>query len=191
MNQVYTLLFNKAMEGDHDCGGLMSYNYYSGEPVTGTDDGVPMFTRLADAPITLPNFMRALIYSSMATLKLGMDILTESEKVAIDSVVGHGGLFKTKGVGQRIMASALRTPVTVMETAGEGGAWGIAVLASYMANRAPGETLDDYLNNRVFAGMSAETLQPDDAISQGFDAFLQRYTACLDAEKACVKGMKG
>ena len=191
MNQVYTLLFNKAMEGDHDCGGLMSYNYYSGEPVTGTDDGVPMFTRLADAPITLPNFMRALIYSSMATLKLGMDILTESEKVAIDSVVGHGGLFKTKGVGQRIMASALRTPVTVMETAGEGGAWGIAVLASYMANRAPGETLDDYLNNRVVAGMSAETLQPDDAISQGFDAFLQRYTACLDAEKACVKGMKG
>lgn len=191
MNQVYTTLFTKALEGDKDCGGLMSYNYYSGEPVTETGDGVPMFTRLADAPMTLANFMRTLIYSSMATLKIGMNILTEQEKVAIDSVVGHGGLFKTEGVGQGIMASALRTPVTVMETAGEGGAWGIAVLANYMAHQAAGETLESYLTNHVFAGMSAKTMQPDPTVSEGFDAFLARYTACLDAERACVKGMKG
>lgn len=190
MGKLYTMLFNKAMEGDKDCGGLMSFNYYSGEPVTGTSDGVPMFTRLADAPISLANFMRTLIYSSMATLKIGMNILTEQEKVAIDSVVGHGGLFKTKGVAQGIMASALHTPVTVMETAGEGGAWGIAVLANYMANKAEGETLEAYLNDKVFAGMAAETMQPDSEIAKGFEQFLARYTACLDAEKACVKGMK-
>ena len=133
---------------------------------------------------------RVTILTALATLKIGMDILV-AEGVKMDSMLGHGGLYKTPVVGQRLTAAAINAPVSVMKTAGEGGAWGIAVLASYMANRAPGETLDDYLNNRVFAGMSAETLQPDDAISQGFDAFLQRYTACLDAEKACVKGMKG
>ncbi len=190
-NTLYTTLFNKAMEGDADCGGLVSYNYYSGEPVTGTDDGVPMFTRLADAPISLANFMRTLIYSSMATLKVGMDILTENEHVAVDSVVGHGGLFKTKGVGQSIMAAALHTPVTVMATAGEGGAWGIAVLANYMVQKAAGETLDAYLNEKVFGDMPSETLAPDPAVAAGFDAYVKRYLACLDAEKACVKGMKG
>ncbi len=190
-NTLYTTLFNKAMEGDADCGGLVSYNYYSGEPVTGTDDGVPMFTRLADAPISLANFMRTLIYSSMATLKVGMDILTENEHVAVDSVVGHGGLFKTKGVGQSIMAAALHTPVTVMATAGEGGAWGIAVLANYMVQKASGETLDAYLNEKVFGDMPSETLAPDPAVAAGFDAYVKRYLACLDAEKACVKGMKG
>lgn len=190
INKLYTMLFNKAMEGDVDCGGLVSYNYYSGEPVTGTDDGVPMFTRLADAPISLANFMRTLIYSSMATLKVGMDILTENEHVAIDSVVGHGGLFKTKGVGQSIMAAALHTPVTVMATAGEGGAWGIAVLANYMVNKAAGEALDAYLNNRVFGDMPSETIAPDKKVEDGFDAYVARYLACLDAEKACVKGMK-
>ncbi len=190
-NTLYTTLFNKAMEGDADCGGLVSYNYYSGEPVTGTDDGVPMFTRLADAPISLANFMRTLIYSSMATLKVGMDILTENEHVAVDSVVGHGGLFKTKGVGQSIMAAALHTPVTVMATAGEGGAWGIAVLANYMVQKAAGETLDAYLNEKVFGDMPSETLAPDPAVAAGFDAYVKRYLACLAAEKACVKGMKG
>ncbi len=190
-NTLYTTLFNKAMEGDADCGGLVSYNYYSGEPVTGTDDGVPMFTRLADAPISLANFMRTLIYSSMATLKVGMDILTENEHVAVDSVVGHGGLFKTKGVGQSIMAAALHTPVTVMATAGEGGAWGIAVLANYMVQKAAGETLDAYLKDKVFGDMPSETLAPDPAVAAGFDAYVKRYLACLDAEKACVKGMKG
>lgn len=190
-NTLYTTLFNKALEGDSDCGGLMSYNYYSGEPVTGTDDGVPMFTRLADAPISLANFMRTLIYSSMATLKVGMDILTENEHVAVDSVVGHGGLFKTPGVGQSIMAAALRTPVTVMATAGEGGAWGIAVLANYMAQKASGETLDDYLAQKVFGDMPSQTLAPDPAVAAGFNAYVKRYMACLDAEKACVKGMKG
>lgn len=190
MNSLYTMLFKQALLGDKDCGGLMSYNYYSGEPITDTDDGVPMFTRLADAPISLPNFMRTLIYSSMATLKVGMQIL-DSEHVAIDSVVGHGGLFKTRGVGQSLMAAALGTPVTVMETAGEGGAWGIALLASYMADRHEGETLEQFLADRVFSGMPSETLQPDPADVAGFDAYVRRYLACLDAERACVKGMKG
>ena len=190
MNSLYTMLFKQALLGDKDCGGLMSYNYYSGEPITETDDGVPMFTRLADAPISLPNFMRTLIYSSMATLKVGMQILA-GEQVAIDSVVGHGGLFKTRGVGQSLMAAALGTPVTVMETAGEGGAWGIALLASYMAERNEGETLEQFLADRVFSGMPSETLQPDPADVAGFNTYVKRYLACLDAERACVKGMKG
>ena len=190
MNALYTMLFTKAMEGAPDCGGLMSYNYYSGEPITGTDDGVPMFTRLADAPISLPNFMRTLLYSSMATLKLGMDILTKEEQVAVDSVVGHGGLFKTPGVGQSLMASALNTPVTCMETAGEGGAWGIALLAAYMVNRVDGESLEKYLQDRIFGSMASVTLQPNEADTKGFDAWLAKYNAVLDAEKACVKGMK-
>ena len=190
MNALYTMLFRKAMEGDADCGGLMSYNYYSGEPITGTDDGVPMFTRLADAPISLANFMRTLLYSSMATLKLGMDILTKEEQVAVDSVVGHGGLFKTPGVGQSLMASALNTPVTCMETAGEGGAWGIALLAGYMVNKADGETLEHYLQEKIFGQMKSVTLQPVAADTRGFDAWLEKYNAVLEAEKACVRGMK-
>ena len=190
MNELYTMLFTKALEADKDAGGLVSYNYYSGEPITGTDDGVPMFTRLADAPITLANFMRTLIYSSMATLKIGMDILVNDEKVAIDSVVGHGGLFKTPGVGQSLMASALNTPVTCMETAGEGGAWGIALLAAYTANKAADETLEQYLNQKVFGDMPSTTIAPNAADKAGFDTYLQRYNAVLDAEKACVKGLK-
>lgn len=191
MNDVYITLFKKALEGDKDCGGLLSFNYYSGEPITETSDGVPMFTRLADAPISLANFMRTLLYSSMATLKIGMDILTEDEKVAIDSIIGHGGLFKTPVVGQSIMAAALNTPVTVMETAGEGGAWGIALLANYMQNKKPNQTLEAFLNEEVFVGMPATTIEPDADDVAGFRAYLQRYIACLPAEIACTKGMKG
>lgn len=190
MNALYTMLFNKALEGDKDGGGLVSYNYYSGEPITGTDDGVPMFTRLANAPMKLANLMRTLIYASMATMTIGMEILTDKEHVAIDSIVGHGGLFKTRGVAQGIMASALKTPVTVMETAGEGGAWGIALLAEYMVAKEAGETLEAYLQNKVFAGMPAETVQPNDEDAAGYAAYLKRFEQCLDAEKACVKGLK-
>ena len=145
MNKLYGTLYNEAMKGDKDCGGVVAYNYFSGEPITGLDEGRPMVVRTPNAKFSLANFMRANLYSSVATLKIGMDILTQQENVTLDRLMGHGGLFKTKGVGQSIMAAAMNVPVTVMETAGEGGAWGIALLASYMKNKAEGETLDVYL----------------------------------------------
>lgn len=153
MNNLYGTLYNKALEGDKDCGGLVSYNYFSGEPISGLEEGRPLFVRTPNAHFNLANFMRSHLYSSVATLKMGMDILTQQENVELDRLMGHGGLFKTKGVGQSIMAAAfMNTPVTVMETAGEGGAWGIALLASYMKNKAERQTLDEYLSKEVFAG---------------------------------------
>ena len=146
MNDLFGTLYNKALEGDADCGGLMSYNFFAGEPVVGLDEGRPLFVRMPDSKFNLANFMRANLYASLEVLKVGMDILLKEEKVAVDEILGHGGLFKTKGVGQSILAAALDTPVPVMETAGEGGAWGIALLASYMNNKAEDEALDDYLD---------------------------------------------
>ena len=189
-NDLYTLLFNKAMEGDKDAGGLVAYNYYSGETITDLDEGRPLFVRLPDAKLTLANFMRTHLYASLATLKIGMGILLDEEKVAIDSVLGHGGLFKTPGVGQSILAAAINAPVTVMETAGEGGAWGMALLADYMLRKGDGETLESYLDNKVFTDMAAVTLQPDPADVEGFNAYTQRYLACLPAEKAAVAGLR-
>ena len=142
-NQLFSVLYNKALEGDTDCGGLISYNYFSGEPVTGFDEGAPLFVRRADDKFTLANFMRTHLYSSLATLKAGLDLMFKEEDVKVDEMFGHGGLFKTKGVGQRIAAAAMNTPVSVMETAGEGGAWGIALLASYMQNKDNEESLQD------------------------------------------------
>ncbi|MBP3648216.1 MAG: FGGY-family carbohydrate kinase, partial [Clostridia bacterium] len=149
MGDVYVTLFNAAMEGDKDCDGIINYNYFSGEPVTGLEEGRPMMVRMPDSKLTFANFARSLVYGAIVSLKLGMDILT-AEKVQIDSLLGHGGFFKTPGVGQKLMAAALGTPVSVMETAGEGGPWGMALLAAYRVNREEGETLDAYLNNKVF-----------------------------------------
>lgn len=143
-NQLFSVLYHKALEGDADCGGLISYNYFSGEPVTGFDEGAPLFVRKADQTFNLANFMRTHLYSSLAALKAGLDLLFKEEDVKVDEMFGHGGLFKTKGVGQRIAAAAMNTPVSVMETAGEGGAWGIALLASYMQNKEEGEELQDF-----------------------------------------------
>lgn len=190
MNDLYTTLFNKAMEADKDCGGLVSFNYFSGETITNLDEGRPLFVRLPDAKFNLANFMRTHLYASLATLKLGMDILLQQEKIAIDSVLGHGGLFKTPGVGQSILAAAIDAPVTVMETAGEGGAWGIALLADYMLRKADGETLEAYLNDKVFNGMEAVTLAPDAADVAGFNAYMDRYVACIAAERAAVENLK-
>lgn len=184
---LFGTLYRKALEADADCGGLMAYNYVSGEPITELDEGRPLFMRTADSRFTLANFMRAHLYAALATLKIGMDILIHEENVKIDQIFGHGGLFKTKGVGQRMMAAALQTPVSVMETAGEGGAWGIALLAAYRTNRAVGETLEDYLSNRVFAGKACETLWPDAADVAGFGRYMQGYTACIPVEKAAVQ----
>ena len=143
-----------------------------------------------DSRLSLANFMRTHLYSSLATLKIGLDILFKEEGVTLDQLMGHGGLFKTKGVGQRLMAAAAAVPVSVMETAGEGGAWGIAVLASYMKNKAEGETLDGYLTRRVFADGKAERMAPDPEDVKGFDAFIRSYKSGLAAERGAVDGMK-
>jgi sugar (pentulose or hexulose) kinase len=188
--KLYDELYYKALEGDADCGGLLSYNYYAGEPVTGLEQGRPLFTRLPDSRLTLPNFMRSLLFSTMATLKIGMDILTEKENVRLDKLLGHGGLFKTKGVGQRLMAAALRTPVAVMETAGEGGAWGIALLAAYMLQKSRGDlngSLEDFLAQKVFCKNAGSLVEPDAKDVQGFAAFMKQYTEGLAIEKAAVE----
>ena len=151
-NDLFGKLYNKALEGDADCGGLLAYNYFSGEHVTGFNEGRPVFARTPDAKFNLANFMRVNLFTSLGALKVGLDILMKEEHVQVDQILGHGGLFKTKGVGQKILAGAIDAPVSVMETAGEGGAWGIALLASYMINKEENETLEDYLDAKVFAG---------------------------------------
>ena len=183
---VFTMLFRKSLDGDRDCGGLVNFNYLAGEPVTGLTEGRPMLVRLPDASMTLANFMRAQIYSSMETLKYGMEIMNR-ENVAIDCVYGHGGLFKTEGVAQNYLAAAIHAPVTVMETAGEGGAWGIALLADYLVNADNGETLEDYLQNCVFTGMKQTTVRPDPEDEDGFSRYMDRFVSCIPAQKAAAE----
>ncbi len=186
--KLYDLLYFKALEGDADCGGLLSYNYFSGENITHMNEGRPLFVRTPDSKFNLANMMRTHLYSALGTLKLGMDILAE-ENVKLDKMFGHGGLFKTKDVGQKFMAAALNTPVSLMETAGEGGAWGIAILASYMLYKQDGETLTDFLNNRVFKNGSVYTLEPDKSDTDGFNEFAKRYKNGLPIEKAAVENI--
>ncbi|MDE6606980.1 MAG: FGGY-family carbohydrate kinase [Lachnospiraceae bacterium] len=189
MNELFGTLYRKALEGDAECGGLLAYNYFSGEPVTGFAEGRPLFARTPESKFNLANFMRVNLFTALATLKVGLDIMLKEEGVQVDRIFGHGGLFKTKGVGQRIMAAAMNAPVSVMETAGEGGAWGIAVLASYMLQKESGETLDDYLLNKVFAGQTGEEMQPDKADVDGFDTFIERYKKGLSIERAAVENL--
>lgn len=184
--EIFERLFQKAMEGDADCGKLLSYNYYSGEPIIRLEEGRPLFVRLPDSRFSLANFMRMHLYSAIATLRIGMDILFVDEKVTIGQLVGHGGFFKTKNVGQSIMAAGLNVPVVVMDTAGEGGAWGIALLAAYMLNKSEGESLASYLSKRVFADAHGSTVHPDEMSIRGFEDFLDRYKAGLIIEKAAV-----
>ncbi|MDR1292543.1 MAG: ATPase [Clostridiales Family XIII bacterium] len=187
---LYETLYRQALSGEGDCGGLLTYNYFSGEPITGFDEGRPLLLRAPDAEFTFANLSRSLLFSSMATLKIGMDILMENENVRIDRLLGHGGLFKVKGVAQRLMASALGTPVSVMETAGEGGAWGIAVLAAYAASKKTGsETLEEYLESKVFANMEHTEAAPDNKDAEGFAAYLERYKNALAVERAAVENV--
>lgn len=190
MPQALDTMFFEALKGDADCGGLVSCNYFSGEPITGMEEGRPLFMRLPDSTFTFQNFARTQLYSAMATLKIGMDILIEKEHAEVDSLLGHGGFFKAKGVGQKLMAGALHTPVSVMETAGEGGPWGMALLASYLVNAEDGETLEDYLDKNIFAEAKSETAEPDEADMQGFEKFLERYKATLPVEKSAVETLK-
>lgn len=189
-NVLYGELYREALKADTDCGGLVSYNYFSGEPVTGLNEGRPMFVRTPDAKFSLANFMRSNLYSAMATLKIGNDILLKEEHVKVDSLMGHGGLFKTPVVGQQLMAAAFDSPVTVMDTASEGGAWGMAVLAAFMTEKQDGETLPDYLSNRIFAGQTGTTIEPKAEDVAGFDAYVERYKSALVAEKAAVEGLR-
>ena len=186
MNRIFSVLYNKALEGDADCGGLLSYGFYSGESIVPVDEGRPLFARTPDSRFTLANFMRTHLYAALSTLKIGMDILVKEEKIRIDKILGHGGLFKTPGVGQRIMAAAMQAPVSVMETAGEGGAWGIALLASYAVRRASDETLEAYLDQKVFAGNAGVSMEPDPADVEGFEKYIERFKAGLSIEQEAV-----
>ena len=189
MNTLYGTLYRKALEGDKDCGGLLAYNYFSGEHVTGFNEGRPLFVRTPDANMNLANFMRVHLYTSLGALKTGMDILMKKEKVELDKMLGHGGLFKTKGVGQGILAAAIDTPVYVMETAGEGGAWGMALLAAYMKDKAECESLADYLAQKVFHGEEGERMDPVAADVEGFEKFMERYAKGLAIERAAVENI--
>ena len=188
---LYEKLYSIALDGEKDCGGLLSYNYYAGEPITGLEQGRPLFVRKSDSNFNLANFMRTLIFSAMGTLKIGVDILTEKENVRLDNLLGHGGLFKSKTVGQQLMAGALNTPVTLMESAGEGGAWGIALLAAYMLyakeNEQPLLSLEQFLEDRVFAGLSSSTIEPDAEDVKGFKKFMENYSRGLSIEHAAVR----
>lgn len=185
LNTLFSTLYQKALEGDADCGGLLPYCYYSGEHITHFEEGRPLFVRTPDSRFNLANFMRSHLYTCLGALHIGMDILYQ-EGVRLDVLLGHGGLFKTKGVGQRIMAAAVNVPVSVMETAGEGGAWGAALLASYMLHRGEGETLDSYLSERVFGGEKGSVMEPDAGDVKGFGAFMERYKEGLGIERAAV-----
>ena len=190
MDKLFKTLYNKALEGDDDCGGLLAYNYFSGEHITGFEEGRPLFARMPESRFNLANFMRVHLFTALGALKTGLDILLKDEGVKLDKILGHGGLFKTKGVGQKIMAGAIDVPVSVMETAGEGGAWGIALLASYMVHKEENETLDEYLTNKVFAGETGSEMAPDPADVAGFDKFIKRYQKGLAIERAAVDAMR-
>ena len=190
MDELYGKLYNNALTGNADCGGLLSYNYVSGEPVTGLADGRPMFVRSANDKFTLANFIRVHLYGAIGVLKIGNDILLKEEKIKIDRITGHGGLFRTKGVGQRVLAAALNSPISVMETAGEGGAWGIALLAAYVVNNAEKLSLADFLDKKVFAGNTGTEIAPTAEDVEGFNAYIETYKAGLEIEKAAVAAKK-
>ena len=188
MDTLFTKLYTNAMQGDPDCGGLLPYGYYSGENITMINEGRPIFLRTTKSRFTLANLMRAHLYTSLGAVKIGLDILRD-EGVEMDRIMGHGGFFKTKGVGQRCLSAACGAPVTVMNTASEGGAWGIALLAAYRIDRQPGETLDMYLDQRIFAHLGGVTLSATEAETQGFEVFMRHYWAGLSVEKAAIDAL--
>lgn len=189
INDIYGKLYTNAMTGAKDCGGIVAFNTFSGEPVIGTNEGRPMVVRKPDAKMNLANFMRTHLYASLSTLKIGCDILFKEEKVKVDTLYGHGGLFKTKGVGQNILAAAMNAPVALMTTAGEGGPWGMAVLAAYMVNKADGEELETYLLDKVFAGQESSVVDPDPEDVKGFDAYIESYKAAIQAQQVAVDAL--
>jgi sugar (pentulose or hexulose) kinase len=186
---LFELLYRQALLGEPDGGGLLAYNYLSGEHITHLEAGRPLFVRTPEGRFTLANFMRVHLFSALGALKIGLDILFEQEGVQVDRILGHGGFFKTPEVGQKMMAAVMNAPVSVMETAGEGGAWGIALLAAYMLRKEPQETLEKYLSERVFSRENSLTLPPEPADVDGFQTFMERYKRGLIIEQAAVKGL--
>src|SRR3984885_293411 len=189
-SKLFEMLYKKALTGDADGGGLLAYNYLSGEPITQLEEGRPLFVRTPDSRFSLSNFMRTHLFSALGTLKMGLDILFEQEQVKIERVLGHGGFFKTEEVGQKMMAAAMNVPVSVMETAGEGGAWGIALLASYVLHKKEKEPLEAFLSNKVFAGDNSTTIDPDQRDVVGFATFMERYKKGLSIERTAVDTLK-
>lgn len=188
--ELFQKLYTESLNGDADCGGLLAYGYYSGENITMINEGRLAFLRTADSHFNLANFMRSHLYTSLGAVKIGLDILTEDEKVKVDRVMGHGGFFKTKGVGQRYLAAAFGAPVTVMDTASEGGAWGIALLAAYLAGPAKTMRLEEYLEQEIFCGLCGETIEPTQEEIDGFEVFMDHYKAGLEIEKCAIENMK-
>ena len=186
MGELFGKLYKHSLSGDADCGGLLAYGYYSGENITFINEGRPLFARTANSKFNLANFMKVNLYTSLGAVKLGMDILLKEEGVKLDRIMGHGGLFKTPGVAQRYLAAAVNTPVTVMATASEGGAWGIALLAAYLADGKKDGKLEDYLENRIFAKLTGDAIDPDPAEVEGFETFTRRYKAGLSIETAAI-----
>lgn len=185
-NQLFPALYRKALEGEPDCGGITAFNYFAGEPLTHTEIGRPMLLRLPDSKLNIANLMRSQLYGAIATLKIGMDMLAQEEQVESDTLLGHGGFFKTPGVGQQIMADALNVPISTMETAGEGGPWGMALLAAFMHRKEDGETLEEYLHNRVFSQAKRCVIHPDPEGVAGFRRYLERYIKCIPAQQAAA-----
>ncbi|MCD7797131.1 MAG: ATPase [Clostridiales bacterium] len=185
--QIYDMLYNCALDANKDCGGIVSYNYFSGEPVTKMPAGRPLFARTENCSFTLSNFFRSLIYSALATLSIGMEIL-EKENVRIDRLTGHGGLYKTPYVGQKLTAAAMNTPVAVLDTAAEGGAWGVAVLARYAVDNSR-ETLEEYLDKKVFTGLKTTVVEPDAQDVDGFKKYMKIYKSGLSVEKSAVENL--
>lgn len=188
-NQLYSLMLNQALEADPDGGGLLSYGYFSGEHITGLEQGRPLFVRTPESKFNLANFMRIQLFTSFGALKIGMDLITKEENVVIERIYGHGGLFKTPVVGQKIMAAAMNVPVSVLSTAGEGGAWGMAILASYMVNKAHGERLEDFLDHKVFKEIHGQEIPPEPVDVKGFETFMDRYKKGLVIERAAVDSL--
>lgn len=186
MGDVYTALFTAALEGDADCGGVVNLPFFSGEPVVGLNEGRPMILRTPDAALSFANFSRSLVAGAMISLKLGMDILAR-EHVRIDTLLGHGGYFKTPVAGQKLLAACLNTPIAVMETAGEGGPWGMALLAAYRVNKAEGQTLEAYLREKVFAHAASSVVEPDPADVHGLEHYAAQFSAALPVQLAAIK----
>lgn len=185
-DQLFTILFNEALKGDKECGGLLSYGYYSGENITGMNEGRPLFVRKPDSHFNLANFMKVHLFTAFGAMKIGMDILTKEEKIEIDKIVGHGGIFKTERVGQQVMAAVMNAPVTVMKTAGEGGAWGIALLAAYMQKANAEMSLDTFLETKVFKDEKGSSVNPLQEDVEGFEDFVERYQKGLPIEQAAI-----
>jgi sugar (pentulose or hexulose) kinase len=189
-SKLFEMLYQSALEGDADCGDLLAYNYFSGEPITHFEEGRPLFVRTPESRFTLANFMRVHLFSALGALKIGLDILLEQEQVKIEQVFGHGGFFKTKDVGQKIMAAAMNVPISVMDTAGEGGSWGIALLAFYMLQKEKVEPLEAYLANKVFMQEKGLTIGPDQGDVKGFATFMERYKKGLVIERSAVDALR-